>query len=201
MKMKKLVVFLAFVVVGTQAAKVETCRQKIKRACGNGSYSWQLINIADRMTDGDQCNVIQSELREGTANDRVPERVVFKDSQKLISVVTGNEGPGEAPLCSYRVVDLKGSFVESKINSGRMFAVTSTGHVAVITRTNTVQWLVNTERGANQGTRFYNVVDIKIDSKNDRVYLTYKNGKTEVVSLSEVLTGLNKYKQCTSGGC
>lgn len=81
-----------------------------------------------------------------------------------------------------------------------MYAVTSTGHVAVITRTNSVQWLVNTESGPNQGKRFFDVKDIAIDQKNDLIKLTYKNGIKENVSLKEALDGLNKYKQFVSGG-
>lgn len=196
--MKALLMTVAMFTAGAQAAKIETCRKEVRKACAGSSY---LINHADKMTDGDECKMIQRHLREGSANDYSAERAVFFDKEVLFSVVTSNEGPGEAQVCSFKEINLKNSsFLETKIADGRMYAVTSTGHVAVITRTNSVQWLVNTESGPNQGKRFFDVKDIAIDQKNDLIKLTYKNGIKENVSLKEALDGLNKYKQFVSGG-
>lgn len=206
--MKKLLVLAVFVAAGAQAAKMQTCKSEILKACGNNSTVRSMVSQADAMTEGDQCNVIDRFKREGSANDYSAKRVVFKDSEKLITVVVSNEGPGEAQLCSYKVIDLKGKFIETKVHAGRMYAVTSSigsdekknGRVAVITRVNTVQWLVNTEEGRSKGIPFYNVKDISIDQQASLIKLTFANGHVEAVNYQEALEGLNKYKQFVSGG-
>ncbi len=199
--MKKLVLAVAFLAVGAQAAKMETCIKAVTSKCSDVRQTEALLKRAAKMPADADCKMIPRFKRENTVNDFSPERAVFFDNEILFSVVTSNEGPGEALICDFKMIDLKASqFVTNKVDSGRMFAVTSTGHVAVITRGNSVQWLVNTENGPNQGKRFFNVKDISVKQNEGLIILTFNNGKTEGVKLSEALEGLNKYKQFVSGG-
>lgn len=193
--MKKLVLLLVVAAINSQAAKFESCMKEVGQECGN--HAAQMANYA---TAGQECKIVQGGKREEYPNSYYPTKVIFKDDNTLLSVVT-DKSQG-LQVCSMRKVDIKGRFVEDKALEGRLFAVTSQGNIIVITRGNTIQYLTNAK-----GNPYQNVTDIKIKDKEDMVEVYFQGNKNPAgatkLELSDILRKLNdpRLVECVPGGC
>lgn len=192
--MKKLVLLLVMAAASSQAAKFETCMKEVGQECGN--YAAKMANYS---TAGSECKIVQGGQRE-TDGSRYATKVVFKDDNTLLSVIT-DKAPG-TQVCSMRRVDIVGKFREDKALEGRLFAVTSQGNIIVISRVNTIMYLTNAK-----GNPYQNVTDIKIDSQNDIIEIYFQGNKNPAgatkLELSQVLKKLNNpsLAVCVPGGC
>ena len=135
--MKKLVFLVVIAAaVSSHAAKFETCMNEVKKECGS-----RLAKFASFKVDGTDCKIVQGGEREDYPNTRYGTKVVFKDANTMLSIVTSPGG--NIPACSVREVNIRGEFKKDKASDGRLFAVTSAGNIIVITRNQTVQYLTN----------------------------------------------------------
>lgn len=192
--MKKLVLLFVMAAASSQAAKFETCMKEVGQECGN--YAAQMANYS---TAGSECKIIQAGVRE-EGGARYATKVVFKDANTLLSVIT-DKAPG-TQVCSMRRVDIAGAFKEDKALEGRLFAVTSQGNIIVISRINTIMYLTN-----GDGHPYQNVTDIKMNSEADVVEIYFNGNKNPAgatkLSLKQVLNKLNNpnLAACVPGGC
>ncbi len=178
--MKKTLALLLLVAASSNAAKFETCMKEVSKACG--TYA---ANLANYQTAGHDCAVVQGGKREdGT---KYSTKVIFKDNDTLVSLTTDYGSTTRA--CEYNKINIFGKFKETKQLEGRLFALTQSGEVIVVTRTNEFAYMLNAKNKP-----YSSVKDIKIDQPNDKLSLTFENGQTNDYSLMDVLEKVNNPK-------
>ena len=187
--MKKLTVTMIGLAIGfqAQAAKLETCVNKITETCGVISTLGVALDV-----EGDAfCKIIQGGRRDdGT---KYSERVVVADANSVVSVETSGSNS-----CAKSVAQITGRVTDSVVIDGRMFFSHSSGAVIAIGRNNDIMEMLN-----SSGKSYSSAVGVEAAKDGGLIIHRENNQKTELDSeqLNERINKKSKVRCLTRGGC
>ncbi|MGZ3786079.1 MAG: hypothetical protein ACXWR0_16520, partial [Bdellovibrio sp.] len=131
------------------AAEYGNCLKEVEKSCGAIARI-----MATYSTSGTECKFVEMK--------GLPKKIVFYDQNTVNSVELGS--------CRHNAIDLLSRVQEAKVMNGRLLVRTSAGHVLVVARDNSINYLTN----AN-GKVVENITDITIQQKTDSVLIEKGN--------------------------
>ena len=176
MKKVSLVLALLALSASAEAAQLQTCFNEV-RQCG-------YVSLGSVINDGDgvaACKIAQAGRRED--GSYYNKKVVFYDRRSVVSVEVPHS---YFASCTASKAEFLLGIREAKVIDGRVAIVGNNGHFYMITRTNMIRRL-----DQSNGQPYFNVIDVRIDQSTDSVYLTYLNGQTKRLSWSDILRKVN----------